>query len=109
LKLPENYCPGVWFSGLLTVADSYEIRSERVIKSGMVAIIRIPSWKLIFVLLFMEFPAFNGIQNSLQYKGVLTWQPFPDTSESRPHSEPYSLLNIIIQKVGFVKSLLMSV
>jgi len=48
----------------------YEVRSERVIKSGMVAIIRIPSWKLIFVLLFMEFPAFSGIQNSLQYKGT---------------------------------------
>ena len=68
LKLLENYCPSVWFCGLFTVADSYEIRSERVIKSEMVAIIRIPSWKLIFVLLFMEFPTFNGIQNSLQYK-----------------------------------------
>jgi hypothetical protein len=36
----------------------------------MVAIIRTPSWKLMFVLLFMEFPAFDGIQNSLQYNGA---------------------------------------
>lgn len=69
LKLLENYCPAV-FCCLVTVADGYKIRSERVIKSGMVAIIRIPSWKLIFILQFMEFPAFNGIQNSLQYKGA---------------------------------------
>jgi len=25
LKLLENYCPDVWFCGLLTVADGYEI------------------------------------------------------------------------------------
>ena len=70
LKLLENCCPAVLFCGLVTVADGYEIQSEGVIKSRMVAVIRIPSWKLIFFLQFMEFPAFNGIQNSLQYKGA---------------------------------------